>query len=169
MPSLSPKENYLRCLRHEEYEYVPLDPFTIGGDAGIAGPFPPDHGDASTGFVDGFGVRWVTSPFAPGGLIPEPGQFILSDVTRWKKDITIPDVEDYDWEKIADDGMGSFPFDHDQKAFAEVERCFRDYGGKKGYIFSGSLLLPEGAKDAEAKNAAIIETASRLRYETKIA
>jgi hypothetical protein len=23
MPSLSPKENYLRALRHEEYEYVP--------------------------------------------------------------------------------------------------------------------------------------------------
>jgi hypothetical protein len=96
MPSLSPKENYLRCLRHEEYEYVPLWALGPGGDVGAAGLFPSDVGDASTGFVDGFGVHWVSTPFAPGGLIPEPGNFRLQDVTRWKKDIAIPDVEKYD-------------------------------------------------------------------------
>jgi uroporphyrinogen-III decarboxylase len=330
MQSLSPKENYLRCLRHEEYEYVPVWTLGPASDASGAGFFPSDCGDASTGFVDGFGVHWVTSPAAPGGLIPEPGNFILKNITRWKKDIAIPDVEKYDWEKIAA-AAGMFPVDRDKKAFgitctcgpwerlaalmgfegamiammeepeacydlltaitdykialakktaeyfkpdtftnfddiaterslfmspetyrqlikpqhtrlnkavqdlgiipiqhtcghaeicvedyietgaaawntvqtsndivslldkyggkfsfeggfdmngapgrpdatvedvvAEVERCFRDYGGKKGYIFIGALLLTEGA---EAKNAAITETAGRLRYGTKI-
>jgi uroporphyrinogen-III decarboxylase len=330
MPSLSPKENYLRCLRHEEYEYVPLG---RGADAGGAGFFPSDCGDASTGFMDGFGVHWVVTPAAPGGLIPEPGNFVLKDVTRWKKDITIPDVEKYDWEKIA--GTIRFPVDRDKAAFgitstcgpwerlaalmgfeeamiammeepeachdlltaitdykialakktaqyfkpdtftnfddiatqrnlfmspetyrqlikpqhtrlnkavrdlgiipiqhtcghaelcvedyietgaaawntvqtsndiaslldrygskfcfeggfdmngapgcqdatvaevvAEVERCFREYGGKKGYVFSGMVLLAEGTKDAAEKNAAIVETAKRLRQEVKIA
>jgi hypothetical protein len=66
MPNLSPKENYLRCLRHEDYEYVPILAFGPGGDLGVAGFFPPDVGDASTGFVDGFGVRWVASDSAAG-------------------------------------------------------------------------------------------------------
>jgi uroporphyrinogen-III decarboxylase len=56
-----------------------------------------------------------------------------------------------------------------EEVVAEVERCFRDYGGKKGYIFAGMALLAEGAKDAEAKNAAIVSTANRLRYNVKIA
>jgi hypothetical protein len=334
MPSLSPKENYLRCLRHEEYEYVPIFAFGPGGDVGFAGAFPSDVGDASTGFVDGFGVRWVACSAAPGGLMPEPGNFILKDITRWKKDIVIPDVEQYDWEKIAGDGTGMFPVDRDKVAFnimcgcgpwerlaalmgfeeamiammeepeacydlltaitdykialakkaakyykadtftncddiatqrnlfmspetyrqlikpqhtrlnkavrdsgmipiqhtcgyaetcvedyietgaagwsavqtfndiaslldrydgkfcfeggfdlngapgrmdatvedviADVERCFREYGGKKGYIFMGMLLFAEGAKGAEAKNIALIETANRLRCNVKI-
>jgi hypothetical protein len=120
MPNLSPKENYLRCLRHEEYEYVPLFHFGPGGDVGIAGFFPPEVGEASNGFVDGFGVRWAASDSAAGGLIPEPGKFILEDVTRWKKDLAIPDVEKYDWEKIA----GSrYPMDRDKMAFAIIGNC----------------------------------------------
>jgi hypothetical protein len=335
MATLTPKENYVRCLRHEDYEYVPLWFAGPEGDVGFAGFFPPDHGDLSSGFVDGFGVRWAASASAPGGLIPEPGNFILKDITRWKKDITIPDVEKYDWGKIAGDGTGMFPVDRDKVAFgifctcgpwerlaalmgfeeamismmeepeacydlltaitdykialakkaakyfkpdaftnfddiatqrglfmspdtyrrlikpqhtrlnkavrdlgilpiqhtcgraelcvedyietgaacwntvqtsndivslldkygnkfsfeggfdmngapgrpdatveeviAETERCFRDYGGKKGYIFMGMLLLAEGTENAVEKNAAIAKAANRLRYRTKIA
>jgi hypothetical protein len=123
MQNLSPKENYLRCLRHEEYEYVPVLAFGPGGDVGLAGFFPFEVGDASTGFVDGFGVRWAASDSAAGGLIPEPGKFILEDVTRWKKDITIPDVEKYDWEKIGNNGMGLFPSDRDRAAFGVFANC----------------------------------------------
>jgi hypothetical protein len=100
--------------------------FTIGpaSDAGGAGLFPPpDVEDASNGFVDGFGVHWESSSSAPGGLIPEPGNFILKDITRWKKDITIPDVEKYDWEKIVGDGSGRFPVDRDKAAFAIIGNC----------------------------------------------
>jgi hypothetical protein len=123
MQNLSPKENYLRCLRHEKYEYVPVLAFGPGGDVGFAGFFPCEVGDPSTGFVDGFGVRWESSDSAAGGFIPEPGKFILKDVTRWKKDITIPDVEKYDWEKIAGDGTGLFPIDRDRAAFGIFSTC----------------------------------------------
>jgi hypothetical protein len=118
MADLSPKENYLRCLRHEEYEYVPIG---FGGDVGMAGAFPSDHGDPSNGFMDGFGVHWTASDSAAGGLIPEPGKFILQDVTRWKKDVTIPDVEQYDWEKISGNMM--FPVDRDKMAFCIASSC----------------------------------------------
>jgi uroporphyrinogen-III decarboxylase len=50
---------------------------------------------------------------------------------------------------------------------AEVERCFSEYGGKKGFIFSGGLLMVEGAKDAAEKSAAIRETFNRLRFAGK--
>jgi hypothetical protein len=121
MPSLSPKENYLRCLRHEDYEYVPLYAFGPSSDVGGAGFFPSDCGDASTGFVDGFGVHWVASDSAAGGLIPEPGDFILKDVTRWKKDIAIPNVENYDWEKLSGGALASV--DRDRIAFGAVSTC----------------------------------------------
>jgi hypothetical protein len=123
MQNLSPKENYLRCLRHEEYEYVPLFHFGPDSDVGMAGFFPCEVGDPSTGFVDGFGVRWAASESAVAGLIPEPGKFVLQDVTHWKKDITIPDVEKYDWEKIADDGTGLFPIDRNRAAFNIISNC----------------------------------------------
>jgi hypothetical protein len=120
MPNLSPKENYLRCLRHEEYEYVPVLAFGVGGDMGAAGFFPSEVGDASTGFVDGFGVRWAASDSAAGGLIPEPGNFILKNVTHWRQDITIPDVDQYDWEKISG---GLPPVDRDRTAFGIIATC----------------------------------------------
>jgi hypothetical protein len=46
---------------------------------------------------------------------------------------------------------------------AEVERCFREYGGKKGYIFNGFLIAAVSDKDAEARNAYMYEVAEQLR------
>jgi hypothetical protein len=117
MPSLSPKENYLRALRHEETEYVPFAPFGPGSDTIAYGLFcPGDRGQESTGFRDGFGVRWESSESAAGGQIPAPGEFILTDITRWKKTITIPDMEQYDWQKLAEGDMAAMPADRDRQA-----------------------------------------------------
>jgi hypothetical protein len=118
MPDLTPKENYLRALRHEETEYVP---FAAGGDTASFGIFcPADRGQESTNFLDGFGVRWVSSESAAGGQIPAPGEFVLKDITQWKKTITIPDVEQYDWEKFAEKDFAATSPDHDKKAFSFV-------------------------------------------------
>jgi hypothetical protein len=57
------------------------------------------------------------------GQDTSPGKFILKDITRWKKDITLPDVEKYDWEKIAGDSAGVFPVDRDKAAFAILCNC----------------------------------------------
>jgi hypothetical protein len=118
MPNLSPRENYLRTLRHEENEYVPIcwGP-GAGADVALVGLFcPTDAGLESTGSVDGYGVRWVPSDSANGARIPAPGEFILKDVTRWKKDITIPDVENYDWQKIVEQEYAFFNTDGNKQA-----------------------------------------------------
>jgi hypothetical protein len=100
MPNLSPKENYLRALRHEQTEYVPFS----GVDAvRCVATVPADRGTQASNFLDGFGVRWAATDFALNGLIPAPGEFMLKDITRWKTDVPIPDVEKYDWQKFADE------------------------------------------------------------------
>jgi hypothetical protein len=48
-----------------------------------------------------------------GARLPAPGEFILKDITQWKKIVTIPDVEQYDWQKIAEEDAALFKFDRD--------------------------------------------------------
>jgi hypothetical protein len=333
MPSLTPKENYLRCLRHEDYEYVPCA--GMGIEDNFCGFTVPLDAAPTIGaeYIDCFGVRWVPSDSTSGTLIPAPGEFMLKDITQWKKIVKIPDLEKLNWEKYADEEKALLPIDRDKQAViyyntsgpwlrlaalmgfeetmiamieepeacyeffgaiidykiklaekihkyfqadifnsyddfaterglfispetyrallkpqhkrlidavrnlemipmqhlcgkgeicvedyietgtagwnsvqptnnlaemldkygdkfcfeggydstgkpgqpyasidevkAEVERCFREYGGKKGYIFSGFVLAETGNKDREAKNAAIMETANRLRFAGK--
>jgi hypothetical protein len=125
MPSLSPRENYLRALRHEEYEYVPFtSPFAGGTDAAAAGRMiPADHGLGSTKFLDSFGVRWVASESAAGGAIPAPGEFILKDVTQWEKTIHIQDVDSFDWQQLAEQEYALFRIDRDRQAVVFFSPC----------------------------------------------
>jgi hypothetical protein len=121
MPSLSPRENYLRTLRHEENEYVPMWGAGNIYDAVMVGAFSPtDCGQNFTNFIDGYGVRWATSDSAVGGKIPAPGEFILKDVTRWKKDVTIPDVEKYDWQKLVEQEYAFFNVDRNKQALCFI-------------------------------------------------
>jgi uroporphyrinogen-III decarboxylase len=117
MHSLSPKENYLRALRHEETEYVPVQASWgfRGGDTFLTGfLYPLDTGDKNTSFRDAYGVRWKGFETVAGpALLPAPGEIILKDVTRWKKDITIPDVENCDWQKLAEQEL--FNIDRDKQ------------------------------------------------------
>jgi uroporphyrinogen-III decarboxylase len=50
---------------------------------------------------------------------------------------------------------------------AEVERNFREYGNKKGWIFWPMILASTDMKDIDAKNAAIFETANKIRFSGK--
>jgi hypothetical protein len=116
MPSLSPKENYLRSLRHEETEYMPFMAIPAGGDVTVTGLLDPtDRGAKNNGFRDAFGVRWEASDSAAGQKLPAPGEFILKDITRWKKGISIPDVEQYDWQKLAEKEYALFNINKDKQ------------------------------------------------------
>jgi uroporphyrinogen-III decarboxylase len=64
-------------------------------------------------------------------------------------------------------GKPSQPGASVEEVKAEVERCFREYGGKKGFIFFPYILASTEMKDIDAKNAAIAETANKLRFAGK--
>jgi hypothetical protein len=54
-----------------------------------------------------------------------------------------------------------------EEVVAEVERCFRDYGGKKGFVFAAFIINFSSESKIAEKNAAIIETANRIRFAGK--
>jgi hypothetical protein len=94
---LTPKENLLRVLRHQEAEYVPFlitDEAIFGFGAG-SGPWI-EKGPAGGG-LDGFGVRWISPASGGGAPIPAPNEFLLKDVTEWKKAVKFPALNAYDW------------------------------------------------------------------------
>ncbi|MCL1802675.1 MAG: hypothetical protein FWG30_03390 [Eubacteriaceae bacterium] len=96
---LSPRENFLRALRHEPTEYTPiatLDAYWGRGGIGWLDSGPPEGG------LDGFGVNFVREDSVGMAKMPEPGAFVLKDITEWKKVVTIPDLDAIDWEKAAE-------------------------------------------------------------------
>ncbi|MDR0458869.1 MAG: hypothetical protein LBG68_00175 [Coriobacteriales bacterium] len=94
--SMSPRENYLACLNHKPHEYTPGMT-----DVAMCGMFLPfERGEGGAG-VDAFGVRWVAPLSAAGGALPAPGEFLLTDVTKWKDVVKPINPKEYDWERFA--------------------------------------------------------------------
>ena len=104
--SLSPRENFLACLNHQPQEFTPG--MTDLAMAAFSLPFERGEGGAG---IDAFGVRWVSPPSAAGGALPAPGEFLLTDVTKWRDVVKIPDVSGYDWAGAAALEMASIDRD----------------------------------------------------------
>ena len=50
--------------------------------------------------VDWWGQQWVWEPTSHG-LMPKPGSRIITDITRWREQVKVPDFADVDWESDA--------------------------------------------------------------------
>lgn len=109
---LSQKENLLRMYRHETTEYVP-SPFLDQKGFGVFDPL--EKGDPTKGGYDGFGVRWIYPKSAGGAPIPAPDEYVLTDITRWKEQVTFPDLDTVDWEERAK--KDTAPFDRNKLVF----------------------------------------------------
>ena len=97
---LTPKENYLRAMRGEFPEYLPMwDMFGWGVRSSATAHFIKTLPNGHT--VNEFGVESVSVPDAEGGSIPVPGKFILEDITKWRDVIKTPSLEGIDWEAAA--------------------------------------------------------------------
>ncbi|MCL2136885.1 MAG: hypothetical protein FWH40_05110 [Coriobacteriia bacterium] len=108
MPTLSPHENYKRMLNGEIPEYVP----TMMDATPPNGPVQLSFRDALLPMVGGwdpgevhhdlFGVPYVTERNANLGALPQPGVFILDDITKWRDVIKRPAaLDEIDWEYCA--------------------------------------------------------------------
>lgn len=115
------KENFLLTLRGEIPEWVPR--FTYGAPPGakpvpnqmVEPPFLSEY-RMTGGGNDIWGVQFVPTKEAGGGMLPKPGEFILKDIKKWRDVIQAPDVSGFDWEGIAKKHLESLQIDRTQTA-----------------------------------------------------
>ncbi len=92
---ISAKDNLLRAIRREEPEWVPngMESQVIIGSPVVERP--------SLAGLDDFRVRWELEKGAEGGTYPAHGGHAITDLSEWRDQITIPDLDRIDWSTIA--------------------------------------------------------------------
>ena len=91
---LSPKENLLRVIFHQNPEWVPY------GLESTIWLYPPYIEQPSQAGYDSFGVLWDYKKSAEGSSYPARNGHTIEDIHKWRQQITIPDVDKMDWGRI---------------------------------------------------------------------
>jgi hypothetical protein len=94
---ITERECTLLALQHKDTPWVPSQ--DTGQD--VCYPTVIEEGARGYGITkDWFGVSYILreDQFGP---MPAPGQIKIKDITEWRKYITFPDLDDYDWEGCA--------------------------------------------------------------------
>ena len=91
------KENYLRAIRNQSPDWVPKN-----GEA-VKTIMPPICERPNSAGKDVFGCEWALNVKAEGGTYPAERNFVLTDITNWRKQVILPDVEAYDWKKAREE------------------------------------------------------------------
>ena len=102
---ITEKENLLMTLRGEQPLWVPRamkgpDPYASTPRAVTEiGPsfITKDRNPDGTGF-DIFGVEFITNETGP---IHKPGNYKITDITKWRDVVKLPDLAGIDWEAMA--------------------------------------------------------------------
>jgi len=150
---LGQKENLLRMLDGGMPEYVPINsrldrskpPLFAGGmmfNPSILGDFRGPQGG-----YDPWGVHYTTESSAGVvASIPEPGNFILKDVTRWEEVIKVPEhFKNWDWERAAKADLAKIPWDPEQSIFVGKgwDDFFQQFIGMMGFTEGLCALYEE--------------------------
>ncbi len=114
MTKISEKENYLRTLRGEQPEWVPV--YTFGPMPGqtrpcascMLEPMLLSEFRFKGGGKDVWGVEYVPTYETGNALLPKPDEFILDDIRHWRDVIKAPSLDGIDWEKMAKDHLEIF-------------------------------------------------------------
>ena len=91
---MTPKENMLRVLRHDNPQWVPH------GSEGISQIGSPVVERTGHTGLDAFGVHWTYEAATAGGTYPTADGDPIKDIRRWREQITIPDVSKIDWSGV---------------------------------------------------------------------
>ena len=93
--TMTAKENLLCVIHHDGPKWVPngMESVVQIGSPAVERP--------SAAGLDAFGVRWSYEQGAEGGTFPTHGGHTVTDLSRWRDQVTIPDVEALDWDAVA--------------------------------------------------------------------
>lgn len=109
MRTLTPRENFQRFLRNEDYEWIPSNmdqrPFNPAmiptnvarGMVMQQNPYPKDQ----YGGKDYFGVEWIYDAPNGGSMEVRPLLDDIDDLENWEEKVVFPDLDSYDWEGCA--------------------------------------------------------------------
>lgn len=117
---MTEKENFRLLIRGEQPEWVPmfsLAPRFDGRPGPTATVFPGLLSASITGagtVKDIWGVTHVPVPEAADAKIPEPNNFILKDIRKWRDVIKAPDISSVDWETMAKKDLEIFKVNREE-------------------------------------------------------
>lgn len=89
------KENFLRAIYRQDPEWVPY-----GLDDAVRMIYPPVCERPKNAGKDVFGCLWVYEEKAQGGTYPANHDFVITDISDWKNQLHIPDVNECDWSAV---------------------------------------------------------------------
>jgi hypothetical protein len=121
---LTEKENYLRTLRGEVPEWVPVYTFGVMPGAKEAPcnvmcePILLKQHRMNQGGKDIWGVNYIPTYETGNAILPEPNNFILDDITKWRDVIKAPSLEGIDWEAMVKKDIEMSQIDRSQSALA---------------------------------------------------
>lgn len=126
MSHLTPKENLLRLFSGEIPEWIPSYSY-YGALPGI--DEPPANMNVMNSVLwarnptsdpiinkDIWGIPYKSVEQVGGFALPEPNNFILDDITKWRDVIKKPDLSHIDWKRVAKDHLDNLPFNRDEAA-----------------------------------------------------
>ena len=96
MSTITPKENYMMLLRKEIPEYVP-NFFEERSKKFVEDLLTPQTCPDGP-IVTTLGVTYVGSPDLGNGALPKPGEVVIDDITKWRDQLHITDLSDFDFE-----------------------------------------------------------------------
>ncbi|MCQ2530545.1 MAG: veratrol--corrinoid protein metyltransferase [Lachnospiraceae bacterium] len=118
MAQLTERENYMMAVRGEQPEWIPhitMDRAIKGPTTSASPSFLMKHMFPGGDHKDIWGVEYITSKEAAGGMIPKTWDFILDDITKWHDVIKAPSLEGIDWEQMAKKDLEMFKPDRENQ------------------------------------------------------
>ena len=92
--TLQAKENLLRAIRHDAPKWVPngMESVTTIGSPVVERPAQAEK--------DAFGVDWSLEQDASGGTYPTHNGHPITDLSCWREQITMPNLDEIDWTPL---------------------------------------------------------------------
>lgn len=115
-------EQFRMLLRDEVPEdvmYYTMGAPATSGDAPTRSVGPSLWEDthlSPKGGKDIWGVPYVATEETGWQSLPEPGNFMFDDITKWRDYVKAPEVPDVDWEQMAKDSFEKFGVDRAKSA-----------------------------------------------------
>jgi hypothetical protein len=126
---MTQKENLLRVIRHQDPAWVPNGMESV---VTIGSPVVERPGQSGK---DAFDVDWSLEKSAEGGTYPTHHGHPITDLSRWREQITMPNLDEVDWSSVKA-----------QVAAVDRDRCLVSGFLEMGLFERSYLLL--GMEDA---------------------